>query len=128
MSMIFRDPLTEKDSANNHFRLYWHFWERDRETNSLEYSVVFWDVNVEIFTEGILRDGRQRWRGTGGLDSSVYSYGDMNERLLSPPTPTSQYNEYCESEVGDFLKFECILWQLEMMYFKQKSGRVEVIF
>lgn len=31
-----------------------------------------------------MRYGRQRWRGTGGLGSSVYSYGDMNERLLSP--------------------------------------------
>lgn len=91
--MIFRDPSRENDSANNHFRLYIHLWERDRETDSLKYNVVFWDVNVEIFTEGIMRDSRQRWQGTGGLGSSVYSYGDMNERLLSPPTLNSQYNE-----------------------------------
>lgn len=61
----------------------------DREIDSLEYNVVFWDDNVEIFTEGIIRDSRQRWQGTGGLGSSIYSYGDRNERELSPPTPDS---------------------------------------
>lgn len=71
--------------------------------------MVCCDVNVEIFTERIMKDSRQRWQGTGGLGSSVYSYGDINERLLLPLTTNSQYNEYYESEVGDFLKFEYIL-------------------